>query len=183
MCSIRTSIVAFYNCKSSVVIPTLASAVGTKLGRLFGQVIFCEYNKSKEKEQGGTSVSDNTDTDMCERGLEHQSICDRNNRRGSVSSFIRRFISFGVLEIHSEVPFPRIGGDSDGRLSEEKSARKNEGYCIRQEMNSIMKKCCVFRQDPIVRIFLYQRVSWPLQDVPIKTLYGVFCRRSSVCMV
>lgn len=103
--------------------PTLAFSVGTKWERLFRQVIFCEYNKSKEKEREGTSVSENTDTDMCERGFEHQSICDRNNRRGSVSSFIRRFISFGVLETHSEVPFSRIGGDSDGRLSEQKSAR------------------------------------------------------------
>ena len=57
----------------------------------------------------------------CKRGLECQSICARNNRPGSASNFVRHLVSFGTLETHSEVPFPRIGGESDGRLSEQHS--------------------------------------------------------------
>lgn len=130
-CSIRTSTVAFYNCKSSIVMPTLASAVGTKSGRLFGQVIFYEHNKSKEKERKGTSVSDIP-------------IPIRANAGSSINRYVTGTIdedpcqvSFDALS-HSVCSrlIPRsyfqelMGIATEASLSEQKSARKNGRYLL-----------------------------------------------------
>lgn len=78
---------------------------------------FCEFNWRKEKGRVWVRYwyPKRTNVQKC------QSICARNNRPESASSYVRHLISFGTLKTHSEVPFPRMDGDSDDRLSEQHS--------------------------------------------------------------
>lgn len=92
----------------------LASAGWIESGRLFGEVTSANSTEERKKDVLSEILIPKT----WKRGLECQSICARNNRSGSASNYVRHLISFGTLETHSEVPFPRMGGDSDERLSE-----------------------------------------------------------------
>lgn len=95
----------------------LASAGWIESGRLFGEVTSANSTEERKKDV----CEWDTDTQNVQTRTECQSICARNNRSGSASSYVRHLISFGTLETHSEVPFPRMGGDSDERLSEQHS--------------------------------------------------------------